>query len=139
MLHCASKKPMEKATALYCILQEGGLEAHTQISAGDKDLIPVFAKVCSLVTKDLFQFANAHGGASNIYDETECNNMIDKTMLEELREDEWLEEVYGAQSRLDNEVWLNKVADKKGKASWIFEPCKLRDKLMEKASVQKRH
>jgi len=28
--------------------------------------------------------------------------MIDKTMLEELREDEWLEEVYGAQSRLDN-------------------------------------
>jgi len=28
LLHCASKKPIEKATAFYCILQEGGLEAH---------------------------------------------------------------------------------------------------------------
>lgn len=28
LLHCASKKPIEKATALYNILQEGGLEAH---------------------------------------------------------------------------------------------------------------
>ena len=28
LLHCYSKKSIEKATALYCILQEGGLEAH---------------------------------------------------------------------------------------------------------------
>lgn len=28
LLHCNNKKSIEKATALYSILQEGGLEAH---------------------------------------------------------------------------------------------------------------
>ena len=39
--HCSSK-PRDKAETLYGILQDGGLEAHTFISAGDKDLEPIF-------------------------------------------------------------------------------------------------
>ena len=139
LLHCNNKKSIEKATALYAILQEGGLEAHEQISAGDKDIIPVFSKLCNLVTVDVFTLANQHGGVSIIYNEGECKNLVDKDKLEELREDVWLEEVYGAQSRLPNQDWLNKVSEKKGKASWIYEPNNLRTKLFEMASIQQRH
>ena len=57
--------------------------------------------------------------------------------IEELREDIWLEEVYGAQSRLANDAWLTKVSDKK--ASWIFEPKALRTKLFEMAKISPRH
>ena len=66
---------MEKATALYCILQEGGLEAHEQISAGDKDLTPVFEKLCKLVTSDIFELANENGGVSMIYNDVERDNL----------------------------------------------------------------
>lgn len=65
--------------------------------------------------------------------------MRNKDKLEELREDVWLDEVYGAMSRLDNASWLKKVSDKKGKASWIFEPINLRAKVMEITGIQKRH
>ena len=133
------KGSMEKATAFYEILQEGGLTAHEQISAGDKDMIPVFTKLCSLVTEDVFTWANQHGGVSVIYNEDECKSLINKDKLEELREDVWLDEVYGNNSRLPNQDWLNKVSDKKGKASWIYEPCNLRTKLFELASIQQRH
>ena len=49
MLHC-NGTPMDRATILYSILQEGGLSAHEEISAGDKDFIPVFNKLALLVT-----------------------------------------------------------------------------------------
>ena len=139
LLHCYNKKKIEKATALYTILQEGGLEAHEQISAGDKDIIPVFTKLCQFVTSDIFALANTNGGASNIYLEAECKQMVNKDKLEELREDVWLDEVYGAMSRLDNASWLAKVSAKTGKASWIFEPINLRAKVMEITGIEKRH
>lgn len=118
-------------------MQEGGLEAHKMISAGDKDLAPVFQKLCELVTIDIFSLTEAHGKASVIYNEAECQKLVSDATIEELREYVWLEEVFGAQSRLDNEDWLKKVADPK--ASWIFEPNKLREKIFEKASIVPRH
>ena len=73
LLHCVSKKPMPKAVALYNLLQDGGLEAHEQISATDKDIIPIFLKLCKLVTVDIFVLANQHGGVSQIYSDEEAN------------------------------------------------------------------
>ena len=135
LLHCASKKPIEKAKALYCILQDGGFEKHEQISATDKDFEPVFLKLCKLVTTDIFELANLNGGVSIIYSESECKDLCGKQNIEELREDDWLEAVYGAQSRLTNDQWLEKVTDKKGKASWIFNPKELRNKLFAQAGI----
>lgn len=55
ILHCRdSKKNMEKARGLYEVLQDGGFERHTHISAGDKDFKPTFEKMCTLVTCDLW-------------------------------------------------------------------------------------
>lgn len=64
LLHCNIAKPKksrDKAIAFYGILQEGGLSAHEQISAGDKDFAPVFKKLCTLVTVDLFELTEACG------------------------------------------------------------------------------
>ncbi len=41
LLHCQGKAE-QKAKVLYCVLQDGGPEDHAQISASDKDLVPVF-------------------------------------------------------------------------------------------------
>lgn len=135
LLHCVGTK-MDKAKAFYGTLQEGGLEAHEQISAGDKDFEPVFDKLSALVTSDIFDLAKDHGGVAEIYDAGECKKLIDADALLELREDEWLEEVYGAQSRLDNAAWLAKVA--KG-ADWLLNADDLRVKLFAKAGISTRH
>ena len=43
LLHCAdSSMPLEKADALYELLQEGGAAKHDFISSADKDMEPVF-------------------------------------------------------------------------------------------------
>lgn len=43
----------------------------------------------------MFTLANQFGGVSIIYNEVECGNLVNEEKLEELREDTWLEEVYG--------------------------------------------
>lgn len=50
---CFGKKT-EKAEEFYNVLQEGGQEAHTFITANDKDLHPHFRKMCHLTTIHLF-------------------------------------------------------------------------------------
>lgn len=135
LIHCGGK-PADKAKVLYCLLQEGGLEAHEQISAGDKDLIPVFQKMCKFVTTDIFSLAKASGDVVDIYNEDECRGLVSDDCLEIVREDQWLESVYGAQSRLENSAWLERV-QKDGK--WIFDPKELRAKLFAQAGYTARH
>ena len=65
-MHCAGKA-MDKAKALYCILQDGGFERHQQISAGDKDFEPVFETICKLATANIFDLAKDAGAAGDIY------------------------------------------------------------------------
>ena len=48
----------EKAVALYNIVQEGGLEAHDQIAAADKDFHPNFVRIARLSSKDIFKLAH---------------------------------------------------------------------------------
>ena len=56
LLHCAGK-PLDKAKTLYCLLQKGGFEKQKWIAAKDRDLLPVFNKMCSFVTHDIFELA----------------------------------------------------------------------------------
>ena len=112
-------KDYDKAVALYNILQEGGLSQHEQITATDKDFKPNFIRLASLATKDIFKLAHELGSdVPDYYDDDECARMISEDNMEQLIEEEFLEAVYGAKSRLENEVWLKNVSDKKSK--WIF-------------------
>lgn len=127
LLHCrAPKKGKDKAEILYGLLQEGGFEAHEQISAGDKDLVPVFKKLCSFVTHDIFEMAKASGDSVEIYTAVEVASLISDGTLEIVREDQWLEGVYGVQARLENSAWVERVV-KEGK--WIYSATELRAKL----------
>ena len=134
LLHC-SGKPIDKTRAFFCILQEGGFEKHDQISAGDKDFIPVFDKVCAFATADVFGFAHEAGMlATPLYSADEAKQLLD--VCEILREDHWLEQVYGANSRLQSDDWVQKVSTT---ANWIFNPSHMRHRLFELAQVAKRH
>ena len=42
-----------KTDVLYRLLQDGGVNVHSQISAGDRDIIPIMNKITSLCTFDL--------------------------------------------------------------------------------------
>ena len=118
-----SGTPKEKAEVFYGILQEGGLTAHSFISAQDKDLQPVFEKLCLFSTVHLFEFARDLTGVDCPYEDH-----FDKLAEahESLREDVFLDDVYGVNSKLDNEAWLSGVI-KKG--SWVFDSKQLRTKV----------
>ena len=74
---------------------------------------------------------------SNIYNETETNKLVNEENLEILREEDWLEAVFGVQSRLDNDTWLSKVVMKE--ANWVYDPKQLRAKLFKQAGITSRH
>ena len=52
------------------------------------------------------------------YDDEDCGNMLTDDILDVLIEDQFLETVFEANSRLNAEEWLEKVAEKE--ARWIF-------------------
>jgi len=119
-------------------LQEGGLEKHESISAGDKDFAPTFKSLVSLATKDIFKLAHQFGDdVDDLYDDDSCAKMVDEENMEMLIEDEILEHVYGTASTQPNAVWLERIADKKGK--WIFTPSEMRDKVLTAAAIDKNH
>ena len=131
LFHCAGK-PIDRATVLYGILQDGGLEAHEEISAGDKDLIPVFNKMSKLVTKDIFTLTRKCGETNFAFGEGDIRKLLDDENLEVIREEQWLDEVYGISSRLANNVWLEKVSTA---GKWIFSAVELRKKIFSNAGV----
>ena len=136
LLHC-SGKPIDKTNAFFCVLQEGGFEKHEQISAGDKDFIPVFDKICAFVTKDVFKMALDAGIAeSDIYTEEETGQLLNADGLEAIREEQFLEEVFGAASRLMSDAWAQKVATS---ANWIFNANEMRKKIFAQAGITIRH
>ena len=74
---------------------------------------------------------------SNIYNESETAKLVNTNNIDELREDDWLDNLFGVQSRLPNDTWLTKVQEKN--ANWVYDPKQLRAKLFAQASIQARH
>ena len=95
-------------------------------------MVPVFTKLCQLVTKDLFEFSSV----KPIYSEEEVDKLNEAIadVLED--EDGWLEAVYGVKSTLPNATWVEKVV-KEGK--WVFDSTALRNKIFQKAGLDTRH
>ena len=121
--------PQQKAEEFYNVLQDGGLAAHKFIAASDKDLHPIFEKMCHLATVDLFVFARDFADLDNKYED---NMEALAKAHEDVREDMFLDEVYGNQARLDNEPWLKAVSTK---SNWIFNSKQLRAKVLEAGGV----
>lgn len=73
---------------------------------------------------------------SNVYTDDEGKQIGHKDVFENIREEVWLEEVFGAQSRMESDAWVEKV---KGEAVWIFDSAAVRKKIFAEAKVTVRH
>ena len=134
ILHCRdSKNNKEKAKGLYEVLQDGGFERHTHISAGDKDFKPTFEKMCSLVTYDLWEFASAR--VPNQYSEGDADAI--KEIIEDEAEDGIQEIIYGPASTKTNEEWLERIMSKE--ARFMFDAAELRARLHTRSQVEAKH
>ena len=83
---------------LYNLLQDGGRAVNPYIAAEDKDINPIFAKLCSLTTIDLFNFMEnvkevPAAIASSLPSQSERKKI--ESVFDTIREDLWLDEVYG--------------------------------------------
>ena len=132
--HCAGK-PIDKADALFCVLQEGGFERHEWIAAGDKDFEPVFQKLSEFATRDVFKNAADAGFAQkDVYTQDEVSQLLGDAM-ETVREN-FLDEVYDVSAKLLAKEWCKLTAKK---STWIFNSSQLRTKLFAEAGIAKRH
>ena len=104
---------------------------HERISARDKDMEPVFAKLCGLACFELFICQN---DVPELYTEEECEEM--KEQVDLIREDQFLDDVFGYDSTLDNALWLEKMCKE---AAWVFDSAQLRKRLLEAASIEEKH
>ena len=129
-------KTGDKAEHVYNLLQgaDSSAEVHTHISATDKDLIPFFDKLCGLACGELMEQSAAIGAVRQIYEEEDIENM--KYQIEVIREDQYLEDIYGVQARIENQVWMQKMCKE---AKWVFDTMELRKRLFELAEVDMRH
>lgn len=107
MLHCQGSN-QEKANLIFELLQEGGTDRHNHISASDKDIVPVFNKICTSVTSEVFNMANQEDQIelSQIVPEDEMSMATTEGVLETVRESQWIEEVFGANSHLNSEDFM---------------------------------
>lgn len=121
---------------LFNILQDGGREAHSFISATDNDFKPYFEKLCLFATLHLFDFAQ---DILNISCPWEDKKELIKSVIENDDEDDsfksnYLDIVFGEQSKLDYEAWCKAVCS--DKVNYIFNSRDLRIKLFEKAGIK---
>ena len=73
---------------------------------------------------------------SNIYTEEEVSKLSSADVIEYVREEQFLEEVFGASSRLMSEQWCQKVSTD---AKWVFNSNEMRKKLFANAEITIRH
>ena len=62
--------------------------------------------MCTLVTRDIVALAIEDDPANAIYEAAEMDRLVSEANLEVLREDEFLDKVFGAKASLVNEEWL---------------------------------
>jgi len=78
---------------------------------------PIFKKFCSLVTVDLFKIMEASIGEEINYEEDELESLANAH--ETIREDVFLDDVFGHHNRLENADFLKGIVNK---APYMFEP-----------------
>jgi len=113
LLTCPGKIA-DKTEHFFNEIQEGGTAVHKQVSAGDKDMEPVFEKIVCLATWGMF--VSLSGEIGELYYEDECNSM--RELVPTLLEDCFLEDVFGSASRLDTEEWVKKMVTT---GKWVFD------------------
>ena len=104
------------------------------MAADDKDFDPCWNRMCALASNKIMGHCADQDGQACPYDAADMEKM--EEAFEELKDD-WLDEVFGVDSKLDSENWMKKIVAKE--SIWIFEPEALRKKILEKADLPFRY
>ena len=94
----------------------------------------IFDKVCGLVTYELFTLATSVEALPQFYMDDELESMRDQ--VQNIREQEFLENLFGYRSRLDNKEWQERLVSK---VDWVLKPEKLRAMILEIAEIEPIH
>ena len=98
------------------------------ISAHDKDFIPNFGKMLRFCTSDVFSTFADIAGYEQLYSEEEIKTLSSKVKIEGFMEDKFLDDVFDVDSRLEHDVFCNRVCEK---ATYVFSAPKLRELYLE--------
>lgn len=91
--------------------------------------------MCEFVTKDVFfEFTRIHG-LERKYGKSDLD-AISKEQIDILREDGYLDDVFGANSRLEYEAW---IANTTTNAPYMFNAKELRNKVLAHVSLDFRY
>ena len=132
MFHCAGSGT-DKATVFYGIFQDGGVEKQPFISANDKDFPDGFDKHLKLTTLDLISMMIDIEGVEPM-DLAEKAEDIEYS-FETIREEVFLDTVFGSNSRLDANVWIPTVAAERIKG-WVFDAQMCRCLVFDKTGIE---
>ncbi|CDW91249.1 UNKNOWN [Stylonychia lemnae] len=113
-----------KARVLYDVLQDNNQEF---ISANDKDFGETFNKIIDLVTLNLYSHVKLVDECQPRLEESEFESKLSEDVRNELSE-AFLDEVFGAASKLLRKDWEAKVKDQK----WLFSAKEARAKIESK-------
>ena len=128
LLHCPGRKS-DKAIYLHALLQEGDHTQYKHISANDKDFKPVFEKMCSIASWELFSTVAQIKDIDQIYSEDDKIKLQEQ--VETLREDIFLEQIFGNESRLETDEFIKAISCHK----WCFKAAQFRSKLFAMAEI----
>ena len=86
-----------------------------------------------MAAMDLFKVLGENGQVENPYSD-DIEALWEQN--EVIREDQFLEDIFGPESKLDNETFVKVVGEKVG---WIFNAVELRRRLFESAGIEAKH
>ena len=131
LLHCQGAVS-DKAKYLLAQFQ-GGFDKAEWVSAGDGDITPAITSLCAMSAWGLFEIAGEKEFVTNYYKD-DIDALVEQ--IDVIKEDQFLEDIFGPESRLENEPFINKLTEN---AFWIFDSVDLRRRLFEAASVEAKH
>jgi hypothetical protein len=129
LLHCQGLAE-DKIESFYSILQDGGIEAHAQISASDKDFPLVITEMANIVLGDIIHFSELPAK----YTAEEVAKVAET--IETFVEESILEPIFGELSREEAAVFMKKTVQH---CSWLFNAEQFRLKLLAKAGLDQRY
>ena len=71
-----------------------------------------------------------------IYSDEDKGKLTNEDNLESIREDQWLEVVFGTASRMQSDAWVQKAATE---GKWIFDSKEMRKRIFAEADVSIQH
>lgn len=93
---------------------------------------PVLEKLCALATKDAFTEFVKIAGIEPKYDIEEIEK-LNSDLVQTFKEDVYLDDVFGSNSRLEYAAWNKESVSK---ALYMFGTKSLRNKLLEHANLE---